>query len=160
PNYKIQFSKHVGEDYVKSAALQADGKIVAAGFMRDLVRYTPAGTLDTTFGSRGVAVYPQGGGSGVGPSNWYRTYALLIQADGSILVGGTIGGSAGYQHGALLRYTPGGTLDTSFGSGGEVVVPESGTQGSTSTRFISALALENGALVAGGWDSPPLGQPQ
>jgi uncharacterized delta-60 repeat protein len=159
PMYTIQKVKYVGSDYVQAAALQSDGKIVAAGRERDLVRYNSNGTLDTTFGSGGVAIYPMRL-SGIGPSNWYSTNAVLIEPNGDIVVGGTIIGSDG-QQGALLRYTPSGTLDPTFGSGGEVVVPESGVQGST--RYIEALALENGELVAGGRDTVgtlPHPQPQ
>jgi uncharacterized delta-60 repeat protein len=129
-------------DSIVSAALQADGKVVAAGLNKYLVRYNSNGSLDTTFGSGGIVTYPSG---------WRGTgRALLIQpSNGDIVVGGKADVN-GQLVGALLRYTPNGTLDPSFGSGGVLAVPALGVQGGT--PFVRSLALENGNLVAGGYE--------
>jgi uncharacterized delta-60 repeat protein len=73
-------------------AVQADGKIVAAG-VGGLARYLPDGTLDTTFGGDGIVI--DFGGSG-----------LVIQPDGRLVVAGafsTTGNEGGYDI-ALARY--------------------------------------------------------
>lgn len=113
------------------AGLQSDGKIVAvAGPL--LVRYNSDGSLDKTFGSRGVVTFP---------SNILIDSMLIQPSNGDIVVGGTDGG----VDFALLRYTPSGTLDPTFGNGGEVLTHSNGP-----AAGIGALALENGDIVAGG----------
>src|SRR5512138_690070 len=71
-----------------------------------------AGDLDPGFGTGGIVVTDFGFSS--------RAEALLIQADGKLVVAGTGGpwDSAGFL---VARYNPNGSLDTSFGSGGKVM---------------------------------------
>jgi uncharacterized delta-60 repeat protein len=108
-----------GGDVGQSVVVQNDGKIVVAGnshngsnFDFALVRYTNSGVPDTTFGAGGKVSTPIGSGSDVG-------YSLALQSDGKIVV-------AGYSHNgsnldfALVRYTSGGALDTTFGTDGKV----------------------------------------
>jgi uncharacterized delta-60 repeat protein len=117
--------------YVNQAVLQADGKIVVVGRYQ-LARYNSNGSLDTTFGSNGLVTFPSG----------FGMFSLLIQpSNGDIVVGGWFNATA--TDFALLRYTGNGTLDSTFGSGGEVVTPGLGGN-------IYYLALENGDIVAGG----------
>jgi uncharacterized delta-60 repeat protein len=73
-----------------------------------LARYNANGTLDTTFGTNGkVTTNGVGGGIG-GPNN----LGMAVDASGRILVAGKASSAA------LVRYTPNGALDTSFGTGG------------------------------------------
>ncbi|MBP8651596.1 MAG: InlB B-repeat-containing protein, partial [Deltaproteobacteria bacterium] len=74
-------------DVFYALAIQADGKIVAAGCSRDgadddfaVVRYNDDGSLDTTFGAGGIVITP------VGINDVF--YALAIQADGKIVAAG------------------------------------------------------------------------
>jgi uncharacterized delta-60 repeat protein len=104
-------STDVGED----VALQADGKIVAAGFSFNgsntdfaLVRLTPAGGLDTPFGVGGKVTTAIGSGAD-------SARALVLQADGKIVLAGDSDNGLG-----VIRYTSGGALDPSFGVGGKV----------------------------------------
>ena len=108
-------------DYATAVAIQADGKIVVAGYSNGsgtndfaLARYTAAGVLDTTFG----------GGDGklvtdIVTADQDFAYAVAIQADGKIVVAGTSNGS-GTNDFALARYTTAGALDATFGTGGKV----------------------------------------
>jgi uncharacterized delta-60 repeat protein len=117
-------------DGVTQAALQADGKIVALGNGSYLVRYNSNGSLDTTFGAKRLVTVPSG---------FSVDSLLILPSNGDIVVGG------GYNSDfALLAYTPTGTLDSSFGSGGEVVTPAATGGG------IASLALANADIVAGG----------
>jgi len=125
---------------IYAIALQPDGKIVAAGTTTGasndfaLARYLPSGALDTTFGTGGKVVTALG-------SDADTAYALVIQDDGKIVVGGDSNRSAS-QSGldfALARYTPAGTLDATFGTGGIVTTPIASNGGRDS---IYALALE------------------
>src|SRR5438876_1184470 len=103
----------------RAVAIQADGKIVAAGYAVlsgnqhfALVRYNTDGTLDASFGAGGKVTTDFGGGG-------QRPSAMGIQADGKIVAAGGAFVS-GFTTFALVRYNTDGTLDTSFGAGGIV----------------------------------------
>ena len=105
----------------EAVAIQADGKIVAAGYYNGLVRYNADGSLDTTFNGTGIVTTPGRGASSV-----------AIQADGKIL---TTGGNG------LVRYNANGTPDTSFGGTGGVAVGIG----------VSSVAIQaDGKIVAAG----------
>jgi uncharacterized delta-60 repeat protein len=93
--------------------IQTDGKIVVGGTSNSdfaLARYNTNGTLDTGFGTNGKVVTDGNGGSGV---------AVALQADGKIVLLGRNFVSS-YEV-WLGRYLTDGTLDTSFGTNGEVI---------------------------------------
>ena len=96
-----------------AVALQADGKIVAAGAGRGgsfaLARYTSAGALDASFGSGGTVT------TAVGLRDEGQAGALAVRPDGTIVTAGwSI--TCTYQDFALTKYTPNGSLDPGFGS--------------------------------------------
>ena len=136
-------------DFARAVAIQADGKIVAAGGGSipggvsvdfALARYNADGSLDPTFGAGGKVV-----------TNLYATeYAngVAIQADGKIIaVGATTATSGlnGYEF-AVARYNPNGSLDTSFGGVGYVITPFT----STLDTAQSVLIQPDGKIVAAG----------
>lgn len=105
-----------GVDFAADVAVQADGKIVAAGeaFVANqdfaVVRYNADGTPDITFGNSGVAIIPIGTGNDTARS-------VAIDSQGRIVVAGTafVGG---INQIAVVRLDPNGSLDVSFGAGG------------------------------------------
>ena len=109
-------------DRARSAALQADGKIVAAGFAISqgggvqnfaVARYTSSGVLDNTFSRDGKTQVDFG-------NCCQSATKVLLQSDGKIL---TVGGSSGESSDddfLLARLTSRGQLDNTFGIGGEV----------------------------------------
>ncbi len=108
-----------GGERANALVLQADGKLVAAGYSNNgtnddfaLVRYNSDGTLDTGFGSSGKALSPVG-------SSADGINALIWQSDGKLVAAGYSNNGANNDF-ALVRYNSDGTLDTSFGSGGKV----------------------------------------
>jgi len=126
-------------------AVQPDGKIIWVGNTGDpsglttdfaVARYTANGTLDSGFGHGGQVTAqffttPLQGAQQVAES-------VLVQPDGKILVGGSARqgqNKAAPIQAALLRLTPGGTLDAGFGSGGQVL-----TSGGTGP--VTALGLD------------------
>jgi uncharacterized delta-60 repeat protein len=140
-----------GYDVAYAAAIQADGKIVAAGvssiearkYLDDtkvaVARYNADGSLDTSFG-----------GDGKVTTDFTGTYdaalAVVIQADGRIVVAGTAGG---YRTFALVRYDADGTRDSGFGDNGKVRTSFQHRTG----EFATALAVQaDGRLVAVGTD--------
>lgn len=135
-------------------ALQADGKIVTAGFSSTsaivtpgitaseiaLVRYNADGSPDLTFGGTSIVITPIGQ---VALAN-----AVAIQpADQKIVIAGGQSAIAGSALSILIaRYVPAGTLDPAFGGGaGFVTTPlNAGAQA-------NGLALQtDGKIVAAG----------
>jgi uncharacterized delta-60 repeat protein len=114
------FSK--GPDQAFAVAIQSDGKIVVAGSARTssteydfaLARYNANGSLDTTFGSRGKVT------TAFAPSLNAGVYGLILQGDGKIVAVG-YGFNGSHADFAVARYTSGGALDATFGSGGKVM---------------------------------------
>ncbi len=124
-------------DRAFAAALQTDGKIVAAGSRNNggsfaVVRYNSDGTLDTTFDGDGiVSIFIGNFGS--------EARSLAIQADGRIVVGG----SSSNNPFTVIRLNSNGSLDTTFS--GDGIFTDS-TVGS-----INALALQgDGKIVTAG----------
>jgi uncharacterized delta-60 repeat protein len=136
----------VTPNVVLRAALQSNGKIVTLLNGGNVDRYNSNGSLDTTFGSNGVVGVPFN-------TVFNDDAGLLIQpSNDDIVVGGGIYSNTADSPFALVRYTANGTLDPTFGNGGEVVTPIAGKD-----AYINSLALENGDIVAGGWwnSGPP-----
>jgi uncharacterized delta-60 repeat protein len=127
-----------GDDQSSGAtvlALQADGKIVAAGGVSTggtgdfaLVRYHADGSLDLTFGVGGKVTTDFGGDDSVS--------AIAAQPDGKILVAGRTGIPFGIYHFVMVRYAPDGRLDPAFGTGGKVTTNLGGND------FTAVLALQ------------------
>jgi uncharacterized delta-60 repeat protein len=126
-----------------AVAVQADGKIVVAGTTTSVgtgndfvvARYTVNGALDTEFGSGGKVVTSFGDDSDT-------AYALVIQPDGKLVVGGDSNQAGVVPTGldfALARYNSDGSLDASFGTGGKVTTSLAAHGGRDS---IYALALQ------------------
>jgi len=115
-----------GEDGANAVAIQADGKIVAAGCIPTafgittgfaLARYTPDGTLDSSFGGGGrvtTDLTRRGGDCALG---------VAIQTDGKIVAAGHSGFGGPNGKVAVVRYNSDGTLDTTFGGDGIVITP-------------------------------------
>jgi uncharacterized delta-60 repeat protein len=132
-------------------AVEPDGKIVAAGYAWNgtdsdfaLLRLDAGGALDTS-----------GFGNGTGKvttdldGHADQLRALALQPDGRIVVAGSVDmGSAGPRSDfALARYDADGSLDTSFGSGGRVIVDFA-----RSSDLAEAVAIQaaDGKIVAAG----------
>ena len=98
------------DDRIEDLAVLPSGKIVGvgrSGMGPVLVRYLENGSLDETFG----------GGDGVATDDRLPANALLVQADGKLVVAGGEGGEDRRADVALARFLPNGTLDESFGGG-------------------------------------------
>jgi uncharacterized delta-60 repeat protein len=128
------------EDELHGMTLQTDGKIVVVGrswqeHSNDIamIRYNRDGSLDASFGTKGIVTTdsaPQRPPLGTRLNSDYDdAFAMIVQADNKLVVGGT----------ALIRYSPNGSIDTSFGTGGWV------------RKTARALALQpDGKIVAVG----------
>jgi uncharacterized delta-60 repeat protein len=118
-----------------ATAIQADGKIVAAGETADypvvsghwafsLLRYNRDGSLDTTFGSGGIVTTPNGTGDS-------RAYGVAIQSDGRIVAAGFTNSFGDFM---TARYLPGPEIGTFTASASTV------TAGSILTLTASNLS--------------------
>ncbi|MCP5089557.1 MAG: hypothetical protein GY949_01400, partial [Gammaproteobacteria bacterium] len=104
------------DDKGYAAALQADGKIVVAGYSNNgvdndfmLARYDTDGSLDTSFGGGdGFTTTAIGSGDDIARS-------LALQADGKIVLAGQSSNGSNDDF-AYARYNSDGTLDTTFDS--------------------------------------------
>ncbi len=131
-------------DQVRDIVVQPDGKVLLAGESAEpgnpinsepaLVRLNADGTPDAGFGTAGVVV----GDFGAAIDD--TAYAVALQKDGKILLGGLRGRPD--VDGAIARYLPNGTLDASFGTGGIVTTP--GSCGSV----MDLVVQPNGRIVA------------
>ena len=144
------------DDYATSVAIQADGKIVVAGYSgwqsggEDfvIVRYNSNGTLDTTFGSAHT---------GKVADQFYGSHniatSVAIQADGKIVVAGQ--STSDFLVAAMARYNSDGTRDTtSFGpdSNGHYIGIVLSQWGSDAPAEITSLAIQpDGRIVAAGF---------
>ena len=109
-------------DRARSAALQSDGKIVAAGFAISqnggvqnfaVARYTSNGILDTTFSGDGKTQIDFG-------NCCQSAMKVLLQSDGKIVTVGGSNGESSEDDFLLARLSPRGSLDNNFGVGGKV----------------------------------------
>ena len=109
-------------DRAHSAALQPDGKIVAAGFAISqnggvqnfaVARYTSNGVLDTTFSGDGKNQIDFG-------DCCQSAYQVLLQRNGKIVTVGYANTEDSDSDFLLARLNPHGSLDPTFGVGGKV----------------------------------------
>src|SRR5439155_1317723 len=114
---KVTTAVGTSDDAAYALAIQADGKLVAAGATDDgsnydfaLVRYNANGSPDTTFGTGGKVTTAIGTRDDVAS-------AVAVQADGKLVAAGDTG-DGGNNYFALARYNANGTLDATFGTGG------------------------------------------
>ncbi len=130
-----------------AVAVQADGKIVAAGKCRrygfdcfTLVRYTSTGLSDPTFGLGGVAVHR------VGIANSNIT-AIAIQPDGKIVAGGiSMLTNAISPKLTLARFKSNGKFDSTFSQDG-ILIPANNWVVSGGKVYI-ALLPDNKIIAA------------
>src|SRR5262249_12720454 len=120
-----------------SVAIQADGKIVAAGHTfaggagAALARYNSDGSLDTSFGNSGKLITTIVG---------YNDPFVAIQGSQILLAGSTSGFT-------LARLNTDGSLDTSFGIGGTVTANFSGA----SFVIANDIAVQGSKIVVAGY---------
>ena len=134
-------------DLAQSIAIQANGKIVAAGISNygyatsnfAILRYNTDGSLDTAFGGDGRVLTNLGNNDGAND--------VAIQSNGKIVAAGRT--CLGYYCDvALARYNAGGSLDTTFSGDGKQITDF----GSTDNGSDGGLAIQpDGKIVVGGY---------
>jgi len=134
------------EDKANAIAVQADGKIVVAGFSEigdvfewALIRCNVDGTLDNTFDSDGKV------NTAINATD-NRAYAIAIQNDGKIVVAGYYSNGTSYDF-AVVRYNSDGSLDNLFGNNG--IATAEFSEDSNDRAFAMAIDAESKIVVSG-----------
>jgi uncharacterized delta-60 repeat protein len=130
-----------GEDAPRGVAIQADGRIVAAGYALvsgsidfALARFNTDGSLDTTFSGDGKVTTAFAG-------TYDEARGVAIQTDGKIVAAGFT-----VTDFALARYNTDGSLDTTFDGDGRVTTDFAGDN-----ELARDLAIQgDGRIVAAG----------
>ena len=110
-----------GNNEAHAVIVQSDGKILVAGFsdytgsnstpIPLLTRLTPDGLFDNTFNNgQGWSTYT--GSAALGYSTWI--YAMALQSDGKILIGGTSNTTGFGTTFVIFRFNANGTMDNSL----------------------------------------------
>lgn len=114
------------EDEARGVVIQPDGKIVVAGVSTHLsswdfavVRYHADGSLDMDFDGDGCATTDFASSSDYGE-------CVALQADGKIVVAGSIDGGGFQDFFGVARFNPDGSLDTGFDGDGKVTTDVGG----------------------------------
>lgn len=138
-----------GSDQGQTALLQSDGKIVVGGFAQPggfaIARYNGDGTLDTTFGSAGKTI--------VDFASSASLRELAMQSDGKLVLIGYAGSPSQF---GVARLNPNGTLDSTFGTGGKLLINPSTVKRGRATGYaiviqrVPAVTGEE-RIVVGGW---------
>lgn len=135
---------------INAIALLPDGKIIAAGHADGsgkhiaLARLLPNGSSDISFGKNGTSL------TGFGIDEILN--GIAVQPDGKLVICGmaTPDFTPGNNRFFVARYLPGGSVDSSFGTGGIVV--------SSYTGSANAVAIQpDGSIIAGGYSTEPDG---
>ena len=113
--------------------------VLAASLLATAPAQAAPGELDASFGGDGRQTTDFGGSAGGA--------AVAIQSDGKIVVvGGSYAGAGGTHDFALARYTPDGSLDTSFDGDGKLTTDVGGSDGAR-----GVVIQPDGKIVAAGW---------
>jgi uncharacterized delta-60 repeat protein len=138
-------------DRARSAALQPDGRIVAAGFAISqnggvqnfaVARYTSNGALDTTFSRDGKTQIDFG-------NCCQSATKVLLQNDGKIITVGGSNGESSEDDFLLARLSPRGSPDNTFGVGGQVRTSFGDLNGGANGAALQA----DGKIVAVGFQA-------
>ena len=124
-----------------AVAVDSSGNVFVGGFGTDspgyqqylaLAKYSSSGSLDTTFGSGGIAHFYVGDHAGID--------AIELLSSGDILVGG-YGDDPDDDYAqkiVLAELTSSGALDTTFGSSGETITDVGGNAAANAVNVLSS----------------------
>ena len=102
--------------------------------------YSQSGSLDSSFGTGGKVVTSINSGAD-------KAYAVALQTDGKIIVGGMTTSAATGKDFACLRYNSDGSLDSTFGTGG--IVTNDVQTGSDDVVYSIAIQSDGKIILAG-----------
>ncbi|MGV9004414.1 T9SS type A sorting domain-containing protein [Flavobacterium sp.] len=130
-----------------SVKIQTDNKIVVGGKNLDsdfaLVRLNPDGSLDNDFGFNGVV-------STIITINNYESQinAINLQSDGKIVASGFTSLSFADNSFCTVRYNIDGSIDTSFGTNGKLIID---VNGASTDQILAQAIQQDGKIVVTGY---------
>ena len=140
----LMVNNRASDDYVKAIALQADGKILAAGtssYTESFVfRYLPDGRPDESFGDKGqvFTIFPVA----------MRINDIAVTPEGKIILGGTYNLFSQKQEFMLVQLLSDGSFDLEFGENG---IATEGFDNNMDDVMLYKLTLQNdGKIVTAG----------
>ncbi|HEY0677584.1 MAG TPA: T9SS type A sorting domain-containing protein [Chitinophagaceae bacterium] len=147
--------KQYGHTEYYASAVQADGKIIAAGYARTapylsefaVARYNTNGLLDNSFSQDGMATVAF---TLPGYLNQFMARAIAIQTDGKIIVVGIL--SSQDPDFAIVRFNPDGSFDNTFSNDGKLLTDFGGRD----EAYAVAIQPDGKIVVAGSSASPPI----
>ncbi len=125
---------------VRALSLQSDGKMLIGGEFTSIngvgwnqpARLRPDGSVDTSFDTSSA----HGAGAGA-------VYALALQADGKVLIGGGFSSVGGTNYSRIARLNTNGTVDVTFNPGTGIT--------NSGYPFVLALGVQSdGRVIVGG----------
>ncbi|MGA2750172.1 MAG: hypothetical protein ABSG59_15470 [Verrucomicrobiota bacterium] len=139
----------------QAVAVQADGRLVMAGFVQPnypdgiaefaVIRLDTNNVLDSSFGQGGRVFTPVNSGGPQGAE--VGANALQIQVDGKIVAAGYGYDNPDYSDFVLVRYNADGSLDPTFGTNGTgIVYTDVGQQ----SQITAMTILGDGRIVVAG----------
>ncbi|HST25675.1 MAG TPA: hypothetical protein VLJ76_06765 [Gaiellaceae bacterium] len=132
-----------GFSFAQGVTTQGDKTIAVGGAFNAtddfaIARYNKNGSLDTSFGSGGITTVDFNGGDD-------QATSVAMQGDKTVVAGFTTPDGGTTEEIALARLNKDGSLDTSFGTGGEVV-----TNFGDGYDFADAVAVKGDSIVIAG----------
>lgn len=127
---------------IDAVEVLSDDKIVLSGrtdFNSIVIRLTPVGMPDNSFGSSGYTITDIAGSDD-------RYYDVALQPDGRILAAGWVFTEFGLTEHVVVRYTANGSVDNSFNGNGKYIV-SLGAGGSWANQL---MIQPDGMLLIGG----------
>jgi uncharacterized delta-60 repeat protein len=132
---------NLGYGTIPSLTAQPDGRLVVASNSAQgihVTRLLTNGSLDTGFATGGTATVPQPTGTSL-----FLSTAVQVDPLGRFVIGG-------YEWSFIvIRLTPTGALDSTFGSGGIATAGNQGTLDLTSTTVAMALQADGKTVLVG-----------
>jgi uncharacterized delta-60 repeat protein len=147
----VIIDSRMGDDKATALALQPDGRIVVVGSVFNgkdtdfmTLRLLPDGTLDRSFGRKGMIVEDFGSGND-------QAYSVLLEPDGKIIVGGSASNGKDLDF-AMVRYDGAGNRDPKFGVDGRAIVGLGDSDDLASDDYGYALVRQgDGRLILVGY---------
>jgi uncharacterized delta-60 repeat protein len=145
-----RFSLNAAAESIRGMVIQPDGKIILVGSTTSattasdflVVRLNPDGSFDRSFGTGGKIAFDVSG-----DNTNDQAAAVLLQADGKIVVGGSVGTlGVTAEDFAVIRVNTDGTRDTTFGAAPSYRFVVDG--GSNRNDQLGGLALQTVSSVS------------